>query len=360
VSSTFSGTSVSFKLYDIVNGTQMSANKNSKELNNLFIKDSKSNLREVAHKIADYVYERITNERGYFNTKIVYVETSYGKVSSKRKTRLVQIDHDGFNPIELTNGEELVLNPRFHPDSCQIAYITYNDKGTGPIGKSAAVVVGDRYGSRARPMLSKSLMQMLVKKNNNNPVQMTYAPRFSPDGKKAVMAIIIDGTSAIYILDLKTNKLKQLTEHGCIDTSPCFTNDGRILFTSNRPGKESIFIMNADGSGQTKISMGTGKYSQPMASSRGDLLVFSKQCGGTFYIGVMRLDGSGERLIAQGYLVEAPCVSSNGRYIVYSAQGGPGQNNRIVFIDITGNFARVIKTRADAAYPAWSPSKLSR
>ncbi|MDR3030990.1 MAG: Tol-Pal system protein TolB [Holosporales bacterium] len=340
--------SISFELIDIVTGAKMLSLK---------VDGAESKLRTAAHIIADFIYERITNEKGYFNTNIIYVETSYDKISAKRKTRLVKVDQDGANPQSLTDGLELVLTPRYSFDGQTVAYISYSDVAKDVLGKSAHVYMMNPDTGSKRLMINKQLMKMLIKKNRENPVQMTYAPRFSPDGQSAVLAIIIDGKSAIYTINFATNELRQLTEHNCIDTSPCYSADGKkIVFTSNRDGREAVFLMNADGSDQKRITKGEGKYSQPIWSPRGDLVAFTKQCGKEFYIGVIKPDGAGERLITNGYLVEAPCWSSNGRYLTYSMEPGPRQKSCVAVVDITGRHVRVIETRKDAAYPAWSPT----
>lgn len=341
-----SNISVDFKLVDVVTGSIMLS---------LNVSGTKNKLRKTAHVIADYIYERITNEQGYFNTHIIVVESA-SKAGIKRKTRLVKIDQDGYGPVNITDGSELTLMARYSNDGRNIAFISYRDKGKDVLGKSAHVYVMNLENRSQKLLVSKSLMQTLIKKNHGNPVQMTYAPRFSNDGKNAVLAIIIDGCSAIYNLDIAKNELKQLTSHTCIDTSPCFSNDdSKIVFTSNRAGREAIYVMNSDGSDQHRISKDVGKYSQPVWSPRGDLIAFAKTADRQFYIGLMKPDGSGERLIASGYLVEAPCWASNGRYIAYSSEGGPGQKSGINVVDITGQHIRAIETRKDAMYPAWSP-----
>ncbi|MDR1289100.1 MAG: Tol-Pal system protein TolB [Holosporales bacterium] len=347
VTSSFGSLIVNFKLIDVVTGEVMLA---------IEVKGSKSDLRKLAHAIADYIYKRITNEEGYFGTHIVYVETTYNKVSSKRRTRLVQIDQDGFGPKPLTAGDELVLTPRYSNDGKTIAYISYHDKATDALGKSAHVYLLDLQSGARRLMISESNTKKLIARNKGNPVQMMYAPRLSPNGEEAVLAIIIDGKSAIYKINFVDNELIQLTEHKCIHTSPCYNSDGtQITFTSNGDGMEKIYVMNSDGTNQHKISDGPGKYSQPVWSPRGDLIAFSKQRGGVFYIGVMKPDGSGERLITSNYLAEAPCWASNGRYISYSFQAGPKELNGVGVVDITGTHVRQIDTPKDAAYPAWSP-----
>ncbi|MDR1475834.1 MAG: Tol-Pal system protein TolB [Holosporales bacterium] len=349
IGSGLGGFVINFTLIDVVTGEKMLS---------LEVKGPKAKLRYVAHTIADYIYKRITNEEGYFNTHLIIVETTYDKVSSHRKTRLVLIDQDGYNPRPLTDGDELVLTPRYASDGKSVAYISFNDKGKGVFGKSAHVYLIDPYSKARKLMISEAWMRKLIKKNNGNPVQMTYAPRFSPNNEEAVLAIIIDGKSAIYKISFVDNELIQLTQHTGIDTSPCFSADGKqIVFTSNRAGREAIWIMNADGSDPRKISSGDGKYSQPIFSPRGDLIACSKQIGGRFFIVIMKTDGSGERCIACGYLVEAPCWAPNGRYIVFSKQSGPGAKSHVEVVDITGHYVRLVKTQGDASHPAWSPSE---
>lgn len=347
---------INFKLVDIVAGNIMLS---------MNISGNTSKIRKTAHVIADYIYERVTNEKGYFNTHIVVVKST-SKAGIKRKTVLLKMDQDGYNPVNLTDGSELVLMARYSNDGNTIAFISYSDKGKDVLGKSAHIYTMDLRTGRQKLLLNQNMMKELIKKNHGNPIQMTYAPRFSKDGTKAVFAIIIDGKSAIYTLDIPKNELKQLTEHknnhkgeSNIDTSPCFSNDdSKIVFTSNRAGAEAIYVMNADGTNQHRISKEGGKYSQPVWSPRGDLIAFSKQAERKFFIGLMKPDGSGERLIASGYLVEAPCWASNGRYIAFSIEPDKKSTSKIGVVDITGNHIRLIESQGDAAYPAWSPTLL--
>ncbi len=346
---------IKFTLVDVITGKKLYKDK--------IVNINHSNIRETAHIIADYVYERITNELGYFNTKIVYVNTVN---NYPRTTQLVIIDQDGANNNKLTNGKELVVSPRFAPDGKHIAYIAYtkdikdiasNEKSKQALIKSAHVYISKIDSNSRKRLLNNDIMKELIKKNHGNPISMTYAPRFSPDGQSVVLAIIINGTSAIYKYNMTDNQLIQLTKHDNIDTSPCYSHDGKkIVFTSNRFGTEGLYIMNSDGSDQHKISQEGGKYSQPVWSPRGDLIAFTKQIKNTFYIGVVKPDGSGERLIAKGYLVEAPIWSSNGRYIVCTYQSGPSEKSKILFTDVTGRYTRVIETQGDASSPAWSPT----
>ena len=191
---------------------------------------------------------------------------------------------------------------------------------------------------------------------------MTLAPRFSPDSKRIVFSFEKSGCSAIYVMDLDSGELKQLTEHKCIDTSPCFSPDGkRIVFVSDRDGNgksiPDLFIMESDGSNVKRISFSKSraKYFQPVWSPRSDLISFTKQTEGTFYIGVISPDGSDERLIANGYMVESPTWSPNGRYIMYTREASIRDKSQIDMIDLTGRNRRRIPTQKGATDGSWSP-----
>ena len=339
--------SINMTLIDIFSGKTMLSYK---------IEGSHKMKKKIAHTISDTVYKRITNQDGYFNTNIIYVETSTKK-NSKRKTRLVKIDQDGCNRKVLKNIDGIILTPRYSNDGKLIAYISYKDNTKNVLEKSANAYIMNLESGNTNIMISKYLMKKLVAKNNGAQIQMTYAPRFSSNNSEAVLAIIINGKSAIYSINLENKELSQLTAHSCIDTSPCYSNDDRkIVFTSNRMGQEAIYIMNADGSNQKKISNGEGKYSQPVWSPRGDLIAFTKQSCGEFFIGVMNTDGTGERLISSGYLVEAPSWASNGRYIVFSKEFSAATQSKICIVDITGYHNMMLNIAGDGSCPAWSPA----
>jgi TolB protein len=189
---------------------------------------------------------------------------------------------------------------------------------------------------------------------------MTFAPRFSPDGNGVIMSMAKDGKTDIYSMDLSTRKVKQLTKNSYIDTSPHYSPDGRqVVFNSDRGGTQQIYVMSANGGKAKRISFGKGSYATPVWSPRGDLIAFTKMAKGKFFIGVMDVDGKGERLLADGFLVESPTWSPNGRVIMFfretpvSKKGGVV--SRLYSIDLTGYNEREIVTPMDASDPAWSP-----
>jgi TolB protein len=294
--------------------------------------------RRVAHIISDAIYERLTGERGYFDTRIVFIDESGPKTA--RVKRLAIMDQDGANPSFLTRGDELVLTPRFSPTSQEITYLSYfNDTPRVylfNIDTGQQELVGDFQG-------------------------MTFAPRFSPDGSTIIMSLAANGNSDIYTMDLRRRVKRRLTYDASIDTSPSYSPDGRrITFNSDRSSTQQLYVMNADGGNAQRISFGDGRYATPVWSPRGDLIAFTKIYKGRFYIGVMRPDGSAERLLTESFLDEGPTWSPNGRVLMFFRQtptrrDGSGGAVRLWSVDLTGYNERMIITRGDASDPAWSP-----
>ncbi len=298
-----------------------------------------SNWRRIAHIIADVIYERLLGEKGYFDTRIVYVAGT-GPLDRRIK-RLAIMDQDGENNRYLTDGSWLALTPRFNPTRDQIAYLSYANNRPRvylfDLGSGHQQVLGD-FG------------------------QLTLAPRFSPDGNSVIMAVENGGGTDIVAVDLGSHARRRLTDSGSIDVSPCYSPDGsQIVFNSDRGGDQQLYVMNADGSGVHRISFGQGRYGTPVWSPRGDLIAFTHLGSDTFAIGVMNPDGSGERLLSESFDVEGPTFCPNGRVIMFwrttpaRNNRGAGFTSRLVTIDITGFNERVVTTPTDASDPAWSP-----
>ncbi len=294
----------------------------------------KPNWRRIAHKLADDIYERLTGEGKYFDSRIVYIAESGPK--DKRTKRLAIMDQDGFNHNYLSDGSFLVLTPRFSPSLQQITYLSYID------GKPQIYLLDLQNGHNVRLGSFSG---------------MSFAPRFSPDGKNLIFSYEENGNSDVFTLNIASRKVNRLTNEPAIDTSPSFSPDGsQIVFNSDRGGTPQLYVMNADGSNVKRISYGNGRYSAPVWSPRGDYIAFSKQQGNTFYIGVVKPDGSGERLLSQSYLDEGPSWSPNGRVIAFFRQAEKNKTDVYIYtIDITGNNLRRVITPRDGSDPAWSP-----
>ncbi len=289
------------------------------------------NARRVGHMISDAIYERLTGEKGYFDTRVVYVAESGPR--TRKVKRLAIMDQDGANAQFLTNGRDLVVTPRFSPNAQALSFMSYQ-------GKRPRVYIFDLETGREEVLQGFD--------------GMTFSPRFSPDGNSIVLSMARDGNTDIYLVDLRTRATRRLTTNPGIDTSPSFSPDGtQIAFESDRGGSQQVYVMGADGSNQRRISFGEGRYATPVWSPRGDLIAFTKMLRGTFGIGVMRTDGSGERRLTESFLDESPTWAPNGRVIMFarSSSGGPSS---IYSIDLTGRNLRRVPTPSEASDPSWS------
>ena len=299
--------------------------------------------RKISHLAANNIYERVTGEKGYFDTKFLYVSLNKQE-RGKKLYRLAMMDQDGFNHKFLTSGNSIVLTPRFSPDGRECAFFTYKEK----------VVNGRRIATSAsiyRYHFSSGRVELIA-----NFKGMTYSPRYSPDGRLLIFSLSDRGSSSIYTFNLRSRKVTRLTRVRCIDTSPCYSPDGKyIVFNSDRGGVQQLYIMNADGSNVRRLSFSKGRYATPVWSPRGDWIAFTKFGHGGFYIGVIRPDGSGERMLASGYLVEGPTWSPNGRVVMFSHQDY-SKRNKIFSVDITGYNKREVATPFEAIDSEWSAS----
>ena len=313
---------VEFRLWDTLVGNQMAG---------LALTTTQDNWRRIAHKIADVIYNRITGETGYFDTRVVYISES-GPIT-RRVKRLAIMDQDGANHKFLTDGRDLVLTPRFNPTAQEITFMSYRN------GRPRVYLYNLETGS-----------QRILGEFPG----MTFAPRFSPDGKSLIFSITKRGNSDVFVMDLGSRRVSQLTNHPSINVGGSYSPDGRqIAFESDRSGKQQIYVMDAGGNNPQRISFGEGRYGTPVWSPRGDLIAFTKMQGGQFYLGVMRPDGSGERLITQAYHVEGPTWAPNGRVLMYFKKVGSGY--KMFSVDLTGFNERQVVTPLDASDPAWSP-----
>lgn len=291
--------------------------------------------RRMAHKVADAAYSRITGEGPYFDSRVVFVAETGPK--NARQKRLAVMDYDGANVQYLTSSDSIVLAPRFSPDGSQIIYTSY-------ASGFPRVTILD----------VASLGRRTVGDSNAN---MSFAPRFSPDGSRAVYSAEVAGNTDIYLLNIASGQSTRLTTEPSIETAPSFSPDGsRIVFESDRSGAPQIYVMSAGGGSASRISFGEGRYGTPVWSPRGDLVAFTKQNRGRFHIGVMRIDGSEERLLTGAFLDEGPTWAPNGRVVMFTrespgAQGAPA----LYSVDITGRNLQRAATPAAASDPNWGP-----
>src|SRR5580698_8980029 len=313
-----------FRLWDVLAGQQLAGQQYF---------TTPDNWRRIAHIISDAIYERLTGEKGYFDTRVVFVDETGPK--EHRIKRLAIMDQDGANVRYLTRGDDLVLTPRFSPSTQEITYMSFGQ------GDPRVYLLNIETGQRE-----------IV----GNFPGMSFSPRFSPDGQRVIMSLQQGGNSNLFVMDLRSKATTRLTDTPAIDTAPSYAPDGtRICFESDRGGKPQIYIMAATGGPAQRISFGDGSYSTPVWSPRGDTIAFTKISQGRFSIGIMRADGQGERILTEGYHNEGPTFAPNGRVLMFFRDPGGNSGPALFSVDITGRNESRVPTPSYASDPAWSP-----
>ncbi len=313
-----------FRLWDVNTGQQLAGQQYD---------TSAEYWRRIAHIISDQIYERMTGEKGYFDTRVVFVDESGS--ADRRVKRLALMDQDGANVRYLTRGSDLVLTPRFSPSTQEITYMEFGQ------GDPRVYLLNIETGQRE-----------IV----GNFPGMSFSPRFSPDGQRVIMSLQQGGNSNLFVMDLRSKSMTRLTDTPAIDTSPSYAPDGtRLCFESDRGGKPQIYVMPATGGAAQRISFGDGTYSTPVWSPRGDYIAFTKQGGGQFAIGIMKPDGSGERILTSGFHNEGPTFAPNGRVVMFFRDPGGNSGPSLFTIDVSGRNELRVPTPGFASDPAWSP-----
>jgi TolB protein len=313
-----------FRLWDVTSGQQLAGQQ---------YVTSPEYWRRISHIISDQIYTRMTGEKGYFDSRVVFVDES--GPAEHRVKRLALMDQDGANVRYLTRGADLVLTPRFSPSSQEITYMEF--------GKDDPKVYLFNIESGQREIVG-------------NFPGMSFSPRFSPDGQRIIMSLQQGANSNLFVMDLRSRTTTRLTDTPAIDTSPSYSPDGsQLCFESDRGGKQQIYVMPAGGGGAQRISFGDGQYSTPVWSPRGDYIAFTKQGGGQFSIGIIKPDGSGERILTSGFHNEGPTFSPNGRVVMFFRDPGGNAGSSLFTIDISGRNELKQPTPGYASDPAWSP-----
>jgi TolB protein len=317
--------SVDFRLWDVYAGDQLVGTR---------LTATPDSWRTIAHQIADAVYEKLTGEKGYFDTRVVFVAESGPK--THRVTRLAIMDQDGANPSYLTDGSAMVFAPRFSTKRQEITYMVLRPTG-------ASIYLKNLETGREEVL------------GHFPDMTMTMAPRFSPDDSKVAFAAEKGGAVNIYVMDLLNHSTRRLTDSLAIDTSPSFSPDGsQLVFNSDRGGSPQLYVMGAGGGGARRISFGAGRYNAPVWSPDGKLIAFVKQEGQSFSIGVMNPDGSGERILTTSYFADEPVWAPNGRVIMFERKLADGAS-RLWTVDLTGRIQKDANYPYSGSDPAWSP-----
>jgi TolB protein len=320
------GYRVEFELLDIA--------KQERMVGNALVGRSGS-MRDVAHQIADIIYERILGIRGAFWTRIAYV-TATG-TGQNIQYALMIADSDGHNPQTVVRSREPLLSPAWSPDGKRLAYNSFER------GNSSIYIQEIATGAREAVASYRGI---------------NGAPAFSPDGTRLALTLSRSGNPEIYVMDIASKALTQVTNHWGIDTEPVWSPDGRsILFTSDRAGKPQIYRVSATGGEAQRVSFAGEYNARATVCCDGKKIAVAQGGGNVYRIAVFDMS-FGERgrveTLSPGNLDESPSFAPNGSMVLYAAK--EGRRGVLYAVSADGRARqRLVLADGDVREPAWSP-----
>ena len=321
---------ISFWLFDVYKAKQLAA---------FNISGTKSNFRAAAHKISDIIYEELTGQPGAFSSKIAYI-TSKAQVG-KKEYMLWIADSDGYNAQVLLKSKEPIVSPAWSPDGKKIAYASYER------GSQQRIVIQD-WLSGARNVLTTPLRGR------------QSAPAWSPDGKKLAFTNHKDGNAEIYVIDLSTKKVKQITRHWAIETEATWTPDGQsIIFVSDRGGRPQLYKSSSDGGRATRLTFEGVENLKPTVSPDGKMVAMvhamrNENSRLEYRIAVMELATGHLNVLTDGSLDESPSFAPNGSMVIFATTTKRGRGE-LAAVSVDGSVKQSLAYEDEVREPSWSP-----
>ena len=310
---------VRFRLWDVVRGQDTGGQSYAVPA---------GDLRLAAHRIADFIYEKLTGEKGVFSTRIAYV------TKAGNRYNLWVADADGENAQSALASSEPIISPAWSSNGAQLAYVSFESR-------KPVVYVHDVASGKRR---------LIANFRGSN-----SAPAWSPDGRTLAVTLSRDHGSQLYTIDATGGEPRRLTQSSGIDTEPAYAPDGRsIYFVSDRGGAPQIYRMPSTGGNPERVTF-TGSYNiSPTISPDGRWLAYISRINGVFKLQVMELGSGAVNSLTDTTADESPSFAPNGRLIVYATR----QNGREALMTTTldGKIkARLAGQGGDIREPDWGP-----
>lgn len=298
------------------------------------VSGGQNQLRDMAHKLSDEVFEHITGIKGAFSTKLLYVAAERFSADNIRYT-LQRSDYDGARAVTLLQSREPILTPSYAPDGQRIAYVSFES------GRPEIFVHYIQTGRRERITSFEGL---------------NGAPAWSPDGKRLAFVLSRDGNPEIYVMDLDSKQMRRVTNHHGIDTEPTWMDNNTLVFTSDRGARPQIYKQNLN-SGTTERLTFVGNYNaNAKLSVDGRTMVMVHRQDGyrNFHIATQDLERGNLKVLTETSLDESPTVAPNGTMLIYATrQQGRGV---LMLVSTNGRARSEIPTKfTDLRVPSWSP-----
>jgi TolB protein len=315
-----------FELYDVAK---------QQRLIGLALNGRPQAMRDVAHQIADQVYEKILGVRGAFWTRIAYV-TATGTAPNIQYALMVA-DADGFNPQVVVRSREPLLSPAWSPDGRKLAYVSFERHNSS--------IYLQEITTGARELVASF-------KGING------APAFSPDGTRLALTLSRSGSPEIYVMDLGSKVLTQITQHWAIDTEAAWMPDGqRLVFTSDRGGKPQLYEVPASGGDPVRVTFQGDYNARASVSWDGKKIAMAQGSGNVYRIAVIdrSFGGLGRwQTLSPGNLDESPSFAPNASMVIYAAR--EGQRGVLYAVSADARVRqRLVLADGDVREPAWSP-----